>query len=207
MSQSDQCRTAKLRALLESLPQELHDRIYDLTFTAEPGIHYIDRFWGGEHHRLYISRPLFQWPDSANLLHVDRASRKQFAESYYGGNGAVFVATGLGKHPRSGVIGLCIDWLAMLPLQHRNLIKDVRAAVKGYSLENDRLQDAASPAHHEERGSHWEMIAAVQQIQITFGDKVAQVFTFGYEVENARHGSGVRQTGLGRQSSRARKKR
>lgn len=59
--------TKSLAALVQSLPQELYDEIYDLTFTAddEPRVIYKD-----------YTPP--------HLLHVDSASRAKYARSYYG---------------------------------------------------------------------------------------------------------------------------
>lgn len=90
---------AQLRRLLESLSQELFDQIYDLTFTATPGVRQIfhKRYLEDKTPKLITlstskTRHLqFCGYDSRSLLLVDRASSMKFAESHFGGKGAVFV--------------------------------------------------------------------------------------------------------------------
>ncbi|KAI5362784.1 hypothetical protein Slin14017_G064650 [Septoria linicola] len=82
-----------LRTLLESLPQELYDNIYDCVFTAEPAT-------------VTICYEDYRFP---HLLHVDRAPRSKFAESYY-------KVTEIEYGEPSEV-----DWLETLPQQHQIL--------------------------------------------------------------------------------------
>lgn len=121
-------RGARVRARLDKLPQELYDKIYDFTFSAEPGNRYLDCFVDPSYRPSKDGmRPLFQKPDSIHLLHVDRASRKQFARSYYGGSGAVFISPWISKSVISGPPhDTCHIWLSSLPKDHRAMIRDVR---------------------------------------------------------------------------------
>ncbi|KAF2166093.1 hypothetical protein M409DRAFT_23820 [Zasmidium cellare ATCC 36951] len=166
----------------DKLPQELFDRIYDFTFTAEPGVRYLDRF-NPYHHPMYIPRPLFQKLDSINLLHVDRASRKQFAESFYGGDGAVFVMTGHAQRPAWWIKPACIEWLSILPSQHRALIKDVRCAIKGHSRRHSGRTQVTTNSIPANVIAGMEMMVLIEHISEVFGDKVVQVLSFGYEDE------------------------
>ncbi|PPJ60189.1 hypothetical protein CBER1_10133 [Cercospora berteroae] len=88
--------TPTLRTLMESLPQELYDEIYSLTFAASPSIHLI--------HLSYLfstplSSTLSPYPCSRitqndafpHLLHVDRHSRNKYAKSFYGDSKSVFI--------------------------------------------------------------------------------------------------------------------
>ncbi|USW57305.1 hypothetical protein Slin15195_G106240 [Septoria linicola] len=61
--QSERC----LRELLDTLPAELYQRIYDMTFTAESTT-------------VYPAHKDHRFPA---MLQVDSISRKQFAQSYY----------------------------------------------------------------------------------------------------------------------------
>lgn len=100
-SNDDSRASLKLRALIDSLPQELYDEIYDLAFTAEPKI----RIYSGkdidedlvlgfaELERASLQRVVKLNEAIPRLLHVDRASRKKFAESYFGHPDSTFVYT------------------------------------------------------------------------------------------------------------------
>lgn len=174
MRQKARRRAAKLRARLQKLPQELYDEIYDLTFTAKPGIRYTDRFYHQpEKFRPRNPRPLFRKPDSVHLLHVNRASRLQFARSYYGGDGAVFAVIDPNGWSGYWVENFCRDWLFAVPIQHRSFIRDVRCASKGSSDYFGGTDET----------SHDEMMAAIDRISEIFGDRVVQAITFGYEDE------------------------
>lgn len=87
--------------LLQSLPQELYDRIYDLTFTAVAE----DNIRMTKH---------FRFPA---VLHVDHASRELAAAAYYSQN-KVFTGTLL--H------GFFFAWLHAIPSSHRGHIRDIR---------------------------------------------------------------------------------
>lgn len=71
----------KLARLMQTLPQELYDKIYDLTFTASQG-----------ERQICNDHAAGDWPylDSAvqnilnfRLLHVDRSSRKMYIDSFF----------------------------------------------------------------------------------------------------------------------------
>lgn len=80
----------KLPTLVQSLPQELYDTVYDLVFTA------------GDLHVIHAN---YQFP---TLLHVSKASRQQFANSYYGG-GSTFVFQDVSKW-RFTRVASASDW-------------------------------------------------------------------------------------------------
>ncbi|KAK4494277.1 hypothetical protein PRZ48_014575 [Zasmidium cellare] len=113
-----------LRLHLEGLPQELYDQIYDLTFTAQPGIRYASKPPKGASEEGLAVRPLHIAPDHVGLLHVDRHSRDKFARSYYGGEGAVFVCDITGRVHNTQAYWT--PWIASINQMHRSLIKDVR---------------------------------------------------------------------------------
>lgn len=86
-----------LPSLIQTLPRELIDEIYNLTFIANPGKRHIhslgpppDRQDFTPYRSLDLSK-LFASPDSISLLHVSRSSRETFAASFFGGDGAVFL--------------------------------------------------------------------------------------------------------------------
>ncbi|CAK1358705.1 unnamed protein product [Cercospora beticola] len=86
-----------LRDLLESLPQELYDYIYKLTFTAEKKIHVYTNGQAQIDITLCTLVKKLEIPTITlnerfpHLLHVDRASRKQLATSYFGTSGSIFI--------------------------------------------------------------------------------------------------------------------
>ncbi|CAK1358072.1 uncharacterized protein RHO25_007844 [Cercospora beticola] len=83
--------SSSLRDHLETLPQELYDKIYDFTFTAEEKVVYI-----------------FHCDDRPpHLLQVDRRSRQKFTASYY--SSTTFLFTG------AGTFGLWVDALGHVP--------------------------------------------------------------------------------------------
>ncbi|KAK4494307.1 hypothetical protein PRZ48_014605 [Zasmidium cellare] len=168
--------TIELRTHLESLPQELYDHIYDLTFTANPCVHYLDRFYPrsvasfAKISKLSkVARPLFQKPDSPNLLHVDRASRRKFAQSFYGGHGSVFVA----DHLVCGFVDRIGRFIRSLPEEHQEMVRDIRAVVP------------ASPFFFTEaENSQWmadEIEYEGGRLQRIFGTRVRQVTMLGAE--------------------------
>lgn len=83
--------------LLQSLPQELSNEIYNLTFTAGAnGI--VD---------LENDKPFPQ------LLHVDHRSREEFAKSYYSATRFTFNPYGNTNMP------VLTEWYRRLPAEHR----------------------------------------------------------------------------------------
>lgn len=104
----------ELCAALETLPQELYDQIYSTVFSTPRKEMYI--FTPGDTRSVPFPK----------LLHVSRASRKLFAERYYG-NGSRFV---FGSH-KDGRLGYDYDivhvrnWLKLLPEEHRALLQRV----------------------------------------------------------------------------------
>ncbi|KXT16564.1 hypothetical protein AC579_6280 [Pseudocercospora musae] len=84
---------------LISLPQELYDEIYNLTFTAEPSVRdlgAVRRQKGNKssstcvYYRAHPATP-FLGSDSRSLLQVGRRSRAKSAASYYGGENNIFL--------------------------------------------------------------------------------------------------------------------
>ncbi|CAK1358714.1 unnamed protein product [Cercospora beticola] len=91
----------ELRERLESLPQELYNHVYDLTFTANPRI----RIYGfSRWARLYLCVAVYRYAISGRVItlderlpsmfRVDRASRRKFAKSYFGGEDSTFIFCG-----------------------------------------------------------------------------------------------------------------
>ncbi|CAK3924881.1 Hypothetical predicted protein [Lecanosticta acicola] len=112
-----------LARLLLTLPQELYDEIYAWTFTANPGTRTIRRAETGRNIRKDMSGTSNQTKINRNLLFVSRATRAQFAASYYGGFGAKFLVDR----------ELVIKWLHTLPEEHRDMFRQVKCLVrKGY---------------------------------------------------------------------------
>lgn len=113
-----------LRKGLATLPQELYDTIYNLTFSAADGVRDLgeveSRQRGGprfapstvEVFRNHEGAP-FAGKDSRALLQVDRASRAQFAASYYGG---LFLA-------QSRLAAL--TWVKSVAPEHRALVREM----------------------------------------------------------------------------------
>lgn len=67
---------------MSKIPQELYDNIYDLVFTAEPGVRTLNK----------------QYKIPA-LLHVSQATREKFSKSYYDAEGVTFeVIEESGRH-------------------------------------------------------------------------------------------------------------
>ncbi|PIA89260.1 hypothetical protein CB0940_06720 [Cercospora beticola] len=89
----------ELRERLENLPQELYNYIYDLTFTAEAKIriYTYDEDRGRVPAQLrdamkhYSKRVVTVHERPPHLLHVDRASRQNFAKSFYGNPDSIFI--------------------------------------------------------------------------------------------------------------------
>lgn len=88
----------QLPALMQRLPQEIFDNIYQLVFTAASEPRQIDKHY----------RPPVQ-------LQVDRASRKTFARIYYGDN-STFVLDS----------SIQIQWACSLPAAHFDKITRIR---------------------------------------------------------------------------------
>ena len=84
--------TDELRALLELLPQEIYDHIYQHVFTAAPA-------------GVLVTHTGYRFP---KLLHVDRASRTAYAKSYY--NVTTFIITSGSWVCRAWFRALPTDW-------------------------------------------------------------------------------------------------
>lgn len=85
--------TKNFAALVQSLPQELYDEIYDLTFTADDEPRVINKDYKPPH-----------------LLYVDRASRTKYVKSYYG-NGTFMLPPAFGQ-----------TWARSVPATHFDMI-------------------------------------------------------------------------------------
>lgn len=107
--------TEELRSALESLPQELYDKIYVATFTARSG----GRVMNEPDKRVRMLH--------YKLLHISRASRELYARTYYG-NGSTFGFFGEKYPGRPDILydtSAVAAWLKMLPEAHRALIHEV----------------------------------------------------------------------------------
>ncbi|CAK1358715.1 unnamed protein product [Cercospora beticola] len=102
-SNDDSRASLELHELMDMLPQELYDQIYDLTFTAAAKIRIYIYGRGYSRGRAqltaatkhYSRRVVAVNEKIPHLLHVDRASRQKFAESYYGNPNSIFLFSGL----------------------------------------------------------------------------------------------------------------
>ncbi|GIZ41110.1 hypothetical protein CKM354_000442600 [Cercospora kikuchii] len=95
MARMNDIDSMALRGLLNTLPPELYNEIYNLTFTAERKIHLLSQNTGGteENHQELVQEHSFTTLNTRlpQLFHVDRASRAQFADSYFATSGSIFV--------------------------------------------------------------------------------------------------------------------
>ena len=89
-----------LEELVQALPAELYTEIYDLTFDGT-----------GEHRIKRKYKP-------PSCLQVSRATRKTFAQTYYGG-ASIFLI-----HHKA--VNCCVKWIVRLPQSHAHLITEIR---------------------------------------------------------------------------------
>ncbi|GIZ41113.1 hypothetical protein CKM354_000442900 [Cercospora kikuchii] len=108
-----------MRSRLQDLPQELYNGIYDLTFTADakirvsippdstmPSAGWIARRYPS--HLVGVNEPI---PD---LSRVDRHSRQQFLESYFGNPNSMFVICGF-KELQEWAFLMSAEHIALIP--------------------------------------------------------------------------------------------
>ncbi|KJX92205.1 hypothetical protein TI39_contig5891g00005 [Zymoseptoria brevis] len=100
-----------LREGLASLPQELCEMVYDLTFTAKTGA------------RDITSQKL----NDLKLLRVDRTSRKKYAETYYGGGSKFYFPR---DYYDKRIRDLITDWLQCLSKNERALVDVVMICIE-----------------------------------------------------------------------------
>ncbi|KAF7193282.1 hypothetical protein HII31_05376 [Pseudocercospora fuligena] len=132
----------QLRSGLESLPQEIYDEIYDLTFTAEAGVRDLGavvRRYGEDEDEFFCTRTLtpklFFGRDSSKLLRVDQRSRAKFAASYYGGPNTIFLA----RNPHAAA-----TWLSSVDPKHRDLVSRMHLQIAGFKKVRQYLPDPYS---------------------------------------------------------------
>ncbi|GIZ41102.1 hypothetical protein CKM354_000441800 [Cercospora kikuchii] len=117
-----------LRERLDELAPELWKMIYDFTFTADTKVRLYNRDPGSKYgHGLTLamfreatkaySEEVVTINEIPHLLHVDRASREKFAQSFYGNPDSLFVVS-LGSIPGENT--------------HLKLVKDLRVGVGRY---------------------------------------------------------------------------
>lgn len=97
----------KLVEQVQSLPQELFDKIYDLTFTSESQ-RMPDPVWDAR----CVERSSHMLPST---LQVSRATRAAFAETFYGEGTTFYVSW--------EAVGA---WISPLASEHVSLLEDVR---------------------------------------------------------------------------------
>lgn len=106
-----------LPELVQALPRELYDEIYDLTFTAEANTTVVlDR---------KDSNPF------PNLLHVDRSSRSVFAKSYYANTTFTFTLW----YPGARDLAFVSRWLRGLSAEHVCLVQTLLVKVEMRALD------------------------------------------------------------------------
>ena len=95
----------RLAENIQKLPQELFDKIYKFTFTADPCIRYVNAD---------LRAP--------SILRIDRTSRELAAQSYYGNT--TFVVEVDQRSPR--LPPAFVKWLNSMPTEHRKMLREVR---------------------------------------------------------------------------------
>ena len=109
---------AELSRRVQSLPQELFAQIYNEVFTGPAGkaIINVDESYKPPHQ-----------------LQVSRASREQFARSYYSDTLFIFKGVdlkdlewGSNCFVSYGTYGGLVPWLSSLPISHKELLRNVR---------------------------------------------------------------------------------
>ena len=93
-----------LAVLIQALPAELYDEIYNLTFAASAT----------------ETRTIDEHYDFPACLHVSHSTREQFAESYYGEGAIFFVHEKIAK-----------TWLKCLPPAHARHVREIRYVENG----------------------------------------------------------------------------
>lgn len=121
-----------LASLVQGLPAELYQEIYDLTFTTGAGEHSIKQNY----------KP-------PNCLQVNRSTRESFARSYYGED-STFLVDGPADR-------ICAKWINRLPDAHAAMLSEIRVVKPRMctsSLNSPRL-----PVHLDEIGEDlfWEV--------------------------------------------------
>ncbi|KJX92209.1 hypothetical protein TI39_contig5891g00003 [Zymoseptoria brevis] len=100
--------SSELRGLLEDLPQELYDLVYELTFTAPQT----------SEQDLTTKIGSAEYVHHLKLLRVNSTSRTQYGKSYF--------AT------RTFLVGRnCITWLASLSVKHREQLSSYEVLAQG----------------------------------------------------------------------------
>ncbi|CZT15462.1 uncharacterized protein RCC_01318 [Ramularia collo-cygni] len=159
--------TSKLRAGLNTLPQELYDTIYDLTFTSSPRTIYIHPTSQSAQNKRRAPQNL-----ATNLLRVDSASRNQYQTSYY--TNTIF---------RLDSPKLCIAWIHFMPSHHRPLVRVIHCMRPAPSFVVPPVRGAGmvwSPAqlqqfriraekHQEDRTRRFLFKMNLLRVEIEFG--------------------------------------
>lgn len=171
---TDAGESPSLGSLLQTLPRELYDAIYHLTFAAEPGIHYVNKAPQGASEEGRQLRPLFTAPDSVKLLHVDRDSRAKFARSYYGGEGAVFICDH--NDLVRCRLNSCRPWLRSLDTAHLPMLNDVRIVLAKCQANHREMLQWTRLRTQPEEVKH-------ARLAIDFGKDVTLKFQTGSEDE------------------------
>ncbi|KAF7195045.1 hypothetical protein HII31_03719 [Pseudocercospora fuligena] len=118
---------AELHDLIHSLPQELFDKIYDLTFAVHPAtVVTIDRS--------------YKFPIE---LQISRGTRRNFARRYYSTKAGFRVESN--RENRS----VLFDWLSNLPTRHQKRIRriDVSGRLSPKDYEPRRLKRSLKSLH------------------------------------------------------------
>ncbi|EME78302.1 uncharacterized protein MYCFIDRAFT_212355 [Pseudocercospora fijiensis CIRAD86] len=175
ITQNSPISAEELREGLATLPQELYDNIYDLTFTAADGVRDLGEIESSQESRFHFARlrfahrnfrpsavevfredpgAPFTGKDSRTLLQVDRASRRKFAASYYGG---VFLA-------RNRLTA--VTWLRSVSLQHRALVREMWVM-------DSFLQSSRGPSRRDGgfRRVQYIRFGPPEQIELQFGHR------------------------------------
>ena len=111
-----------LPELVQALPQELYDEIYDLTFTAD------------DNATVELRRDSKPFP---SLLHVDRSSRDIFAKSYYANTTFTLAHSYFGRPGPAEDLDFFNEWLG-LTAEHICLVENiiVKLEMRVYDIRN-----------------------------------------------------------------------
>ncbi|CZT24144.1 uncharacterized protein RCC_09861 [Ramularia collo-cygni] len=135
-----------LRHGLAKIPQELYDEIYNLVFTAPPGIRDLSAdslAIGGQQSAAPSTRKYRAALSTTNLLQVSRSTRELYASTYYGEGEFLF------SHKKPDMFShtnsdnrICeknmrrmVAWAISLPEKHQRLVKKIHFRVEIFDSE------------------------------------------------------------------------
>ncbi|WPB02630.1 uncharacterized protein RHO25_007266 [Cercospora beticola] len=174
-----QADSLALRERLESLPQELYDYIYKLTFTADSRVRCLARKNQPECASSFYTR--FSSPDISSttfdvkpyprdpLFSVSRVSRNLYAASYFNQVAVVSSAEDLFDTDRLGELHA---FLNVLPAEYLPMISTLRLHIKRHpDCAQNRYHQLLCPEDKEEARERWGSEVADKLVWIFLGGK------------------------------------